>query len=360
MKKIITALLILGIAANAWAAFKLDTTTWFGSSLTVDTNTENKFLGAEEGGGAFYLERGRIDIKGDTAKDIFGNGVSVRLTADLSALPIVRYAYFDYQFAREFIVSGGVLPVYFGNINYSYQPLHLLIDTTERFFAIVPNTDLGFQISGRLFGQSVETETTTNKWDLLNYTVGLVNGEGHKELFGAGNKNIDNYAFYANLGFNVLPGLSLSASLRYQGISFNAVNSFNTANDLAYNGLFSAVGVYGIPVEFLAEYTARSYSSVLGGTNVVNAYTAGVQLGYGLFDKVLTPYIRYDVYDKNSDESKTNDNGQVLDFGLTFRPVKTGLTLFTAASYWLQKEKTFGNVDYKLRLEYKTSLAAKD
>lgn len=372
MKRSLLALVLVLVAVvSAMAEVKVESLTWFDYSQTMDSNTTV----AVDKGGAFYVPRAYVTIQGDIGKDWFGNGIKTRVTFDFAksqfessatakSFPI-KYAYIDYtvklnslitneageEVAKEnasLVFSAGQLKSYFGYIaDWSY-PIPVK-DAVEAYSSIKPtaSADFGVMFSGRVM------PSDTMKNGLFNWYLQVLNGEGYEKLFSdtsaVSNGAVDNYAAQFTGFINVLPGVSLGGSYRYE--AFNT--SFKTvdAADIMLVAKDIMLGETVIPVDFLFQYITMSTGNATTPA-ASRVYTTGTvlsaMLGFGLLNSTVTPYVRYDMMDPNVSTAVTNDSRSYLYVGAKINPTKN-LAVKPLFAYTMETS----DINLKLELEYK-------
>lgn len=360
MKKVILgAVLAAMVAVPAFAEVKVEMMTWGDVDKTMTTNAADT-ISPNYTGGQARIDRAYFTIKGDIGKDGIGSKIKGRVTIDFSKIQFdstsastksipMKYAYVDYDFMGlgYAVLSGGLLKTQFGNIaNWEYtMPVK---DATEAYIKFTPSADFGFALSGK----ALPIEGLTKS--LLNYSFQLVNGEGYEKLFKSSSYKSDLWCGIINLAVSPYKGVSIGGSYRMNNASLtnigdyiaheNALAVYAIANDLE-------IGDIKLPMEFLFQYLSQDKVT----TNTINSTVMTVSLAYGLLDKVITPFVRYDMIDTDTSAGGTNKIGSDKDYsyfygGLTIAPTKN----FKIKG--LYGKKIGGNEDSLLKLELESKL----
>jgi len=366
MFKRILVLLMLLVVVNGFAEVKLDSLIWLDSEAYVDTN-QTFFV---DKGGAFYIGRAYVNLRGDIGKDWFGNKITGRLTVDFSkpATP-VKYAYFDWKFADFLVLSGGLMKSEFGYLTYWEYPLPVkALGEVDKNLKPTASADFGMGISGKL----LPIEGLTK--NLIYYNIQILNGEGYEKLYkGDTTPPNDTFASHYTLVLSPIDGVKVGGTYRLNprdyeqsrdsraglplNVSQNAYAIYASANNIAISEDFK------IPVDFLVEYIAmdtkfdgyKNTNSTSTTNYTVSGYAYSIMLGYTLFDAV-TPYVRYDMVDPDTSASATNDMQQILYIGANVKVDPKGNLVFKPLyQYYLMKDNKSDKNDWiiKLEVEYK-------
>ncbi|MGC8764862.1 MAG: hypothetical protein ACP5QT_03155 [Brevinematia bacterium] len=358
MKRIsIFCMMMLAILGMASAEVKLDSLIWLDTEAYVDTN-QNFFV---DKGGAFYIGRAYVNLRGDIGKDWFGNKISGRLTVDFTKpLTPIKYAYFDWKFADFIVFSGGLVKSDFGYVQSWEYPIP--VKHIADLLKTIPteSADFGIGISGKLLPMEGLTK------NLLYYNIQLLNGEGYKAFYsGSTSPANDTFASQYTLAISPLNGTKIGGTYRINPRDYvTSIQNLYWVKSDAYSVYASAKDVeisenLKIPVDFVAEYVAIN-TSYDGTTNIiqpstnytVSGYAFTVMLGYTLFD-IFTPYVRYDMVDQNIAENKTNDMDQILYIGANVKvDPKGNMVIKPVYQYYLMKGNKSDLNDWLIKLEF--------
>lgn len=372
MKNIIFLLiLVFGFVASASAVLTVDSLVWLNYQNTTVTNTALTF------GNQFFVERAYIGIRGDIGKDPLGSTIKARLTLDLAKATPVKLAYVDYNLLGldVAVLSAGIIKTHFGNIGFwEFQipvkdAVEQYADTTISFpgatAAITnkntyygpkfsPSADFGVSIAGKF----LPIEGLTK--NLIFYDIELLNGEGYDTLFTDKSYNNNQFALQGSLFLVPIDNTRIGGSYRV----YDSLNSIGQLQQITGWALSAAVnGALDIPVYFAFEYLNQTVTTSSVPTNT--SYSQNVvsaTLGYGLFDKILTPYIRYDIVNANSElTNQISLSGgattqklyqySVLYAGFDFVPTPN---LVIKPFYWLNL--TDNSYAIKIQAEYKINI----
>ncbi len=387
MKRILLVCIIMFAAFGMMSAeVRVEGRARFDNVYFIDTNST--FL--VDQGGAFFVSRLEMGLRGDIAKDWFGNKITGRLTADLArpSTPI-RHAFFDWAFlGGAFVFSAGLMPLDFGFVKFWRTPIPL--DNVPRITHILshrgtgvtnaatnasasPSIDFGFGFSGSL----LPIEGLTK--NLIFYNIQIVNGEGLDRLYSASTVRNDALATHLSLILTPITGLSLGGTYRINSYDYNAVSSYINylmAKSESYAVFLNAYNVtigedFKIPIDFLVEYvslnttfqgkaaTTYSQATNLAETNVtLQGYAFSIMLGYTFFD-FLTPYVRFDMVDPNTSEASTNDMNRIIYFGANISADPKANLVFKSlfGYYLLNKDKETQDWEIRLQAEYRLSFS---
>lgn len=333
-KAFATAALLAGIGlGQAWSEVKLDTLIWADYSKTWNATNFTTTNVVTEAGGQFYISRVYVNLRGDIGKDPFGGSLKGRLTLDFAkpSFP-VKYAYFDYKLfgLDPLVLSLGLLKVTFGNIGFWEYPIPVK-DATEQYSAVKPtaSADFGVELSGKALPIKGLTK------NLLSYNLQLVNGNGYdtaSAIFNASTTtDVSQFAGIGSIFLSPIDGTRIGFSYRTeQALSGVMGMSTNlTKSGMAIVAAASDLNIadMDIPVDFLFQYVQFDQSWQTNGAASTN-YSGNVisaSLGYGLFDKMLTPFVRYDMVTERAGQTNTATkayNYNVLMLGLNYKPTK--------------------------------------
>lgn len=334
-RTIIAALLLIA-AGQAWSEIKVETLFWADYSHTwIQTNFTSTNV-VVENGGQFYIGRAYVTLQGDIGKDPFGGSLKGRVTADLTlpATPL-KYAYLDYKLFSwdPLVLTFGLLKTQFGNLGFWEYPLPVK-DATETYSAVTPTSsaDFGVAISGNAF--PIEGLTK----NLLNYYLQLVNGAGYKTFYSASTTtDLSQFALLASVYISPFNGTRIGFSYRTEptigntsasiltNISKNSWAIMASATDLK-------IADMDIPVDFVFQYiynenviNTNSFGNPSILSTNVNGNVMTLSLGYGFFDKLITPFVRLDMVNENSAQTNITTkayNYNILMFGLNYKPAK--------------------------------------
>jgi hypothetical protein len=353
MKRMFTVIgLVAALAVFGWSEIKLDTLMWLDYEVQMDSNSMAAATNVKSGG-AFYIGRVYVNLRGDIGKDPFGNKIKGRLTVDFTKSTPIKYAFFDYSMLSvlgvgdPLVLSAGLLKTYFGNISDWEYPIPVKV-STETYSQIKPTASADAGVS--LWGKLLPIEGLTK--NLLFYNIQVLNGEGYEKIWKATDTtNADRLAAILHGAIMPIDGISLGASYRSQaandkGIGEDALALFAQARDLK-------IGDLEIPVDFWFEYMTQTLTN--GKTEKgTNSTLLSFTLGYGLFDKLLTPYVRYDIMTPNNSTDFSVSNTQVLYAGLNIALDKKNLFIKPMFDYYfMEAGKSTGKMDIKLEMEYK-------
>ncbi len=367
MKRILlTLLVVFASLGTLYSEVKLDSLMWLDAEAYSDTN--QTFL--VDKGGAFYIGRVYVNLRGDIGKDWFGNKISGRLTVDFTKSTPIKYAYFDWKFADFLVFSGGLLKNEFGyGINWEYPiPVKDLADLltiklhTGGKVSVAPSADFGLGISGKF----LPIEGLTK--NLFYYNVQVVNGEGYDKLYkGDTTPPNDTFASQYTLLISPINGTKIGGSYRinprdhvnsvqnYYGVKSDALTFYASAKDIKVSEDLK------IPVDFVFQYISlnatfdgnKTNNYTQGLTNyTINGYAYSVMLGYTLLN-AITPYVRFDTIDPDISESKTNDMDQILYVGANIKADPKGnLAIKPVYQYYLMKHNKSDVNDWIIKLEF--------
>lgn len=353
MKRWLLSLLLLLSVVLANAKMKLDTQIWLTDEFNL--NATNASAGVISGG-SIFLRRVYFTFQGDIGKDWFGNSLSGRLTFDFAKATPVKYAFFDYKIMDALVLSVGLMPCQFGNLQPWPSYMGGLSDLTFTDVIPSPSGDFGVQLTGKLLPIDGFTK------NLITYYLQGFNGEGYTKIFTATSTNADNYAVQGTLIISPLDGIRIGGTYRWANLDsvtsarHNAMAIYLAAADVKIPGLADP-----LPIDFVAEWISDSRTIPYYSTNPAatsNAQAWSVSLGYGLFNKAITPYVRYDQVTPNTDTNNSTNVTSAIYAGLYIRADKDGNIGFKPLfSYWFTKNGRPSS-DYNIRFEfeYKTSL----
>jgi hypothetical protein len=333
--RLVFAALLLLAAGQVWSEIKVETLVWAdyshlytSTNFSVNTNTNMSFI---ESGGQFSIGRVYFTLQGDIGKDPFGGSLKGRLTLDMTkpATP-VKYAYVDYKLMGwdPLVLTLGLLKTQFGNLGNWEYPLPLK-DATEQYSAVKPtaSADWGFAISGN----ALPIEGMTK--NLLTYYVQIVDGSGYETT----PTDISQFAILASAYISPIDGTRIGFSYRTEpSVSPNNAALMTNASKNSWAVMASAqdfkIGDMVIPVDFLFQYI---YSENVINTNIfggasslatnLNGNVLTVSLGFGLFENLFKPYVRYDMVNENTAQTNIYSkayNYSYLMFGLDYIPTK--------------------------------------
>ncbi|MCX7821380.1 MAG: OprO/OprP family phosphate-selective porin [Brevinematales bacterium] len=359
MKRILlVCMLILASFGAIYSEVKLDSLIWFDTEAYVDTN-QNFFV---DKGGAFYIGRAYVNLRGDIGKDWFGNKIKGRLTVDFQkpTTPI-KYAYFDWQLFSDYIVlSGGLMKSEFGFLGYWAYPIP--VKDTADLLTLLPSesADFGMGISGKL----LPIEGLTK--NLFYYNIQVLNGEGYKKLYtGSTAPANDTFASHYSLVISPLNGTMIGGTYRLNPRDHDkSIHNLYWVKSDAYAFYISAKDIalsddFKIPVDFLFQYVGQN-TTYDGRTNIntpatnytQTGYAYTIMLGYTFFD-IFAPYVKYDVVDQNIAENKTNDMDQILYLGANIKiDPKGNLVMKPLYQYYLMKGNSEKNNEWLVKLEF--------
>ncbi|MEJ5284613.1 MAG: hypothetical protein ACP5Q5_04205 [Brevinematia bacterium] len=358
MKRILLVCLVIFASFGAiYSEVKLDSLIWFDTEAYVDTN-QNFFV---DKGGAFYIGRAYVNLRGDIGKDWFGNKISGRLTVDFTkpSTPI-KYGYFDWKFADFLVLSGGLVKSEFGYMPYWEYPIPVkeVADLLKRI--PTESADFGMGISGKF----LPIEGLTK--NLFYYNIQILNGEGYKALYsGSTSPANDTFASQYTLVVSPLNGTKIGGTYRMnpRDHSKSIQNLYWVKSD-AYTFYAAAKDIklsddFKIPVDFLFQYISET-TTYDGRTNISlpstnyseTGYAICVMLGYTLFD-IVTPYVRFDYIEPNIAENKTNDMDQILYLGANIKvDPKGNMVIKPLYQYYLMKGNSEKNNEWLVKLEF--------
>jgi hypothetical protein len=335
---------------------KVDTQVW----LDSDYGIRNYRMAS---GGAFYIGRAYLGLSGDIGKDWFGNPIKGKLTLDFfnaqSGVPI-KYANFDWTLFKinnergaEFtslVLSAGLLKSVFGNPDYDYvMPVKPVEESAG--ITVCKTADYGAMISGKFLPDP------DKKDGLVRYYIQMLNGEGYTAIFSTtSTARNDDFAGQGTLFVCPVPGVSVGGSYRFVGY-----NELNKKREISYAATLLArdvklgVGEEAavIPLDAQIEYIAMNSITATAKTGSVTANILSIMVGYGLFDKTLYPYFRFEYVDPNITKLAKTDIDRDYYLGLNAKPTKD-LSIKPMLSYKSLSHATA----VKLELDYKTSFVA--
>lgn len=376
LKRILTVFaLILGVAGFASAEIKVDSLTWFDYEVNSYSNT------GLNTGGAFYIGRQYVNLRGDIAKDWWGNSIYSRVTVDFAAPgTYVKQAYADWKFLDgAFVISGGLIPSHlaYAAVNDYKLPLKTASKlATVYSSSVVPSSaDFGLGLSGKFLPIDGLTK------NLFTYYFQALNGEGYKTLFSGSTASNFTYAYQGKLILTPITGVDLSVSYRNNPAEFTR-SVYTVSNGTVTKALNYSTSIMSfylqardvvipgmenpIPVDFLFEYytytdTKLDMKADPWSTTNVTGNTMQVSLGYGLLDSMITPYVRYDIITPSIDASATNLVDNILYVGANFRADPKGdLSIKPVYGMYLtDKGKTgTGKSFIKIEAEFKFGMTA--
>ncbi len=370
MKRILTLCLVLvSIASFAGATIKVETETWLDANTVQVSTSSSPELNP---GGSFFLGRAYLTLIGDLGTDFYGDPIKERVTFDFAnatssgAAGIIKYAYFDYTLLKNFwdpnggqkflVFSAGLIPVYFGNIQF-WQYVLPIKDATELYkgvsytYGYIPSTskptnytgiaptasaDFGLMLSGKFL--PIEGLTSS----LISYYLQFLNGEGYKTFVnnnGApyinASTNGSDFAYQASAFVSPIDGTMIGGTYRIDSYDDATIGTGVHNTETSYALLLSARNVMNIPVDFTAQYISETstndwlpYSVAKNNTTPYGYDFTGVvysiSLGYGFLDWAIEPMIRYDYYNPDTTVSNgqngTDVSGSILYIGASFKP----------------------------------------
>lgn len=364
--RLVIAALLMFAASQAWSEVKFEALAWADYSHTwLQTNFTSTNV-VVENGGQFYIGRAYLTLQGDIGKDPFGGSLKGRVTLDMSlpATPL-KYAYLDYKLFGwdPLVLTLGLLKTQFGNLGFWEYPLPLK-DATEMYSAVAPTSSADFGVG--LSGSGVPIDGMTK--GLLTYYLQLVNGAGYKTFYTAATtSDLSQFALLASVYLSPIDGTKIGFSYRTEPtIGSQSAPILTNSSKNSWAIMASAadlkIGDADIPVDFVFQYI---YNENVINTNAfgnpatlatnLNGSVMTVSLGYGLFDKLLLPYVRLDMVNENSAQTNVATkayNYSVLMFGLDYKPTKN----VTFKPFYSQNLTT-GSIQLMLEGEFKVNFS---
>lgn len=365
-KMILAALLVIA-AGQAWSEIKAETLFWADYSHSwIQTNYSATNV-VVENGGQFYIGRAYITLQGDIGKDPFGGSLKGRVTLDMvqSTPGYLKYAYLDYKLFGwdPLVITAGLLKTQFGNLGFWEYPLPVK-DATETYSAVTPTASADFGVA--ISGSALPIEGLTK--NLVSYYLQFVNGAGYKTAYSSSSTtDLSQFAVLASIYLSPINGTKIGFSYRTEptvGSSAASILTNSVKNSWAVMASASElkIGDLELPVDFVFQYIYNENvinTNVYGGSTTlaanVNGNVLSVSLGFGLFDRLIFPYARFDMVNENTAQTNTATkayNYNILMFGLDYKPTKN----MTLKPFYSQNLTT-GSIQLMLECEAKLNFA---
>jgi len=291
-----------------------------GKALTLNGYAQARFQSQQEAGkkDGFDIRRARLDFKGAISEKW-----DYRLQLEFATSPKILDAMLTYKWADYLKISAGQFKVPFSMENLAGSNKLESIDRSQVVEAMSARSkDLIGNHNGRDLGvQLWGSALKINDLNLLDYAVGVFNGEGINVADSNEKKDVA-----ARLLFHPFKGFDIGGSY-YDGVDWRKAGTPATAKDRVRKR-------YGFEISYLWNNLSLKGEYIKGQDDETDRSGWYMQAGYYFVPKKFQAVLKYDTYDKDLDKADNITNNYICCLNYMFND----FTRIQAAYTYRQEE----------------------